>query len=153
MVEIQGDLWTIHKEGKWVTITTNGTIKANGSCVMGRGVALDAAKLYPNLPFLLGDKIKKKGLKVHCFSMVKLIAFPVKHQWHQKADIDLIKKSCKELIDVCKIIDSMEEKENSIYLPRPGCGNGGLQWKVVKPIIEELLKSNKFKVVELYGKT
>lgn len=150
MVELKGDLWSYHKEGKWVVITTNGTIKSNGACVMGRGVALDAAKLYPNLPFLLGDKIKKKGLRVHCFSMTKLIAFPVKHQWHQKADIELIKKSCEELIEVCKIIDSMEEKNLDIYLPRPGCGNGGLNWKEVKPLLQEKLKSNKFKVVELY---
>ena len=152
MVEIVGDLWAFHKEGKWVTITTNGTIKSNGACVMGRGVALDAARLYPNLPFLLGEKLKKKGLKVHCFSMVKLIAFPVKHQWHQKADMELIEKSCIQLKEICSIIDSMEGNTQEIYLPRPGCGNGGLQWKAVKPLLEEHLKSNKFKVVELYGK-
>lgn len=153
MVELSGDLWSFHKEGKWVVITTNGTIKSNGACVMGRGTALEAAKRYPNLPFLLGEKLKKKGLKVHCFSMVKLIAFPVKHQWPQKADIELIKKSCIELKEICNIIDSMEGKVTDIYMPRPGCGNGGLSWKIVKPVIEDILKSNKFKVVELYGKT
>jgi len=51
MQEITGDIWEQHKLGRWIVITTNGAIKNDGSCVMGRGVAKQAADKYPELPF------------------------------------------------------------------------------------------------------
>ena len=33
-----------------IAITTNGFVKATGECVMGRGCALTAKRLYPQLP-------------------------------------------------------------------------------------------------------
>ena len=64
-----------------------------------------------------------------------IITFPVKHNWWEKADIDLIVKSCMQLN---KCIN--ENGFDKVYLPRPGCGNGQLSWETdVKPVISEVL--------------
>ena len=138
MKEIRGDLWSL--TGFDIKcITTNGTIKKNGDAVMGRGCAKEAAQQYPHLPSLLGVLIEQNGNRVQELdiidSLTLLVAFPVKHNWWEKADIKLIEQSCKQLIE-------LDEKYKCL-LPRPGCGNGQLDWKTeVKPICEKYLGDN-----------
>jgi len=63
MIEIKGDLFK--EECDAFCITTNGFIKSNGTCVMGRGCAKEAASKWLELPGRLGDLIKKMGNMVH----------------------------------------------------------------------------------------
>ena len=74
-----------------------------------------------------------------------IITFPVKHRWFEKADIILIKQNLLELAAIR--IDSGNIVSGIIYLTRPGCGNGKLNWKDVKPICKEYLDDS-FIVVE-----
>lgn len=69
--------------------------------------------------------------------------FPVKHNWFEKADPALIRQSAYEL---CVLAGKMGWQE--VRMPRPGCGNGGLDWGYVKPTIEPLL-DDRFVVVQL----
>lgn len=57
MKEVTGNIWDYHEKGYWIVITTNGTVKANGEAVMGRGVALQAKRKYQGLPWRLGQEI------------------------------------------------------------------------------------------------
>lgn len=34
MIELIGNIWDFHDENSWVVITINGTVKANGECVI-----------------------------------------------------------------------------------------------------------------------
>ena len=52
MKEITGDIWDYHKQGHWIVITTNGTVKSNGEAVMGRGIALQARAKFIQHPDL-----------------------------------------------------------------------------------------------------
>jgi hypothetical protein len=66
-----------------ICVTTNGYVKKNGRCAMGRGIALQAKKKYPNLPYRLGERILSSGNQVYHFSMAleeefNIITFPVK---------------------------------------------------------------------------
>lgn len=128
MIEVTGNLWT-YPAGDARVITTNGTVKKNGECVMGRGCALEAKQHWPELPKALGNLIKERGNIVsHIPTYVginNLWAFPVKHNWNEKADIDLIKRSALQLVE---IMDDLGAGFRVIVLPRPGCGNGGLRW-------------------------
>lgn len=157
MKEATGDLWTWAQDANALCITTNGTIKRNGECVMGRGIALQAKERIPPIAKALGDSLAKHGNHVQkiwtvaCTSALPgddrariydLIAFPVKHQWEQPADIQLIERSAYELVELTE-----KMKWESVVLPRPGCGNGGLRWKTVKPVIESIL-DDRFTVVE-----
>ncbi len=45
MIEEFGDIWEIPGDAR--VITTNGVVRKDGACVMGRGVALQAKMRYP----------------------------------------------------------------------------------------------------------
>ncbi len=137
MLEKKGDLW------KFIdgipAITTNGYIKKNGQAVMGRGCAKEAADRFSGLPEFLGFNLIQygnHGFYLHQFGEKGIITYPVKHDWFERADIALIVRSAKELVEMT--IPYFEIKEK-IYLPRPGCGNGALKWEDVKPQIQKIL--------------
>jgi hypothetical protein len=136
MREIKGNLWDFEAEA--VVITTNGTVKNNGECVMGRGCAREAADKFPGLAKELGELIEEFGNRVFALGghgERYLYTFPVKNNWWEIANLDLIERSTKQLFD---LVDKTY-KDNTIVLPRPGCGNGKLEWKEVKPILERYL--------------
>ncbi|KKK48761.1 hypothetical protein LCGC14_3141900, partial [marine sediment metagenome] len=81
MKEISGNIWNFHEQGHWIVITTNGTVKANGEAVMGRGVALQAKRKFPALPKLLGKQIQQVGNILHHWGQEGLIFFPVKRDY------------------------------------------------------------------------
>ncbi len=146
MLEAEGDLWDFHTIGAWVAITTNGAVRKDGCCVMGRGVAKEAARRFPWLPTQLGERIIAAGNHVHRFSHVRLFTFPVKHHWHEPADPDLIEQSARELASFVQDPGILAPVKR-VYLVRPGCGNGRLKWEDVKPLIAPLL-DDRFIVVE-----
>lgn len=130
MIEIIGDMWDTEADAR--CITTNGFVKTNGECVMGRGNALQAKLRYPKLPKLLGDAIKQFGNRVHYFREYELFSFPTKHNWWEKADINLIKSSYQGLISELNYLPNIHR----VLLPRPGVESGQLDWeKEVKPIL------------------
>ncbi len=143
MKEARGNLWDSGAEA--IVITTNGAVKNNGEAVMGRGCALEAKNLWPEFARTLGGVIKAQGNHVHIFSVKSslgnaryLITFPVKHHWREKADVQLIEQSVEELV---LIMDIGHGKYcGSVALPRPGCGNGRLDWETeVKPLLVDSL--------------
>lgn len=146
MKEITGELWDFYARYDYdtgteyvVCITTNGFVKANGDAVMGRGCAREATQRIEGCAKLLGSYIKKLGnvpglMRTSADETEGLFIFPVKHNWWEQADLDLIRKSAQALKeyargthDRCKWI-----------LPRPGCGNGRLTYEQVKPLLEDL---------------
>ncbi len=132
MNELFGDLWGFDGVK---AITTNGTVRQDGACVMGKGVAYQAKAKYPTLPHMIGKYILNVGNRVGLFylpNQSRIITFPVKHQWYEKADLDLIRKSVTELEALIRLVPM------TVFLPRPGCGNGGLLWADVKPLVEVL---------------
>lgn len=138
MKEIRGDVMQlIEGEFDALCITTNGFVKRNGECVMGRGIALTIKQRFPKVPFKLGTLINERGNHVHVIGKFKhgrLLSFPTKHHWREDSDINLIERSCYELE---QFID--ERGYTKVLLPRPGCGNGKLKWEHVKPVIERVL--------------
>lgn len=128
MVEVYGNLWEYPAD--WRVISTNGTVKKNGECVMGRGCAAEAKKKYPGLAMDLGTRIEFYGNVPLIFEQEKLVTFPVKHKWYEKADPKLIEKSTAALTRFALL-----HSDEVIALPRPGCGNGQLKWEDVKPLL------------------
>lgn len=149
MIEQFGDAWELAK-GNILCITTNGLVKKNGECVMGRGIAAQAKERFPALPAHLGQALLIYGNHVHWLDNWGdwfLMSFPTKHKWWEKSDLKLIERSVKELQCMFPIDDTESYKYNTkIYLPRPGCSNGGLDWKDVKPLVEIL--DDRFVIVE-----
>lgn len=104
--------------------------------VMGKGVALEFKKRWPDMfedykrrcelrqvrlgePYLYRDTT---GLSI--------INFPTKDHWRSSARIGDIERGLDYLI-----IHADEWKLSSIAMPPLGCGNGGLEWSEVGPLI------------------
>lgn len=135
--EVVGDLWVVPAE--WRVITTNGFTTRLGRAVMGRGVALQAKNLFPELPNLLGIQLEREGNIPHVFEAYHLVTLPVKPQtgpnglpgYLARADLTLIEQSLARLVQL--------PLQGPIAIPRPGCGAGGLTWESVQPIVVKYL--------------
>lgn len=145
MREIKGDIWNYYKKGHWIVITTNGTVKTDGSAVMGRGIALQAKQRCPELSRKIGSWISDYGNRAGIFQEEKVVTFPVKHNWWERATLGLIEKSCVQLKRIFGFASGRSSEV--VYMVRPGCGNGQLDWKDVKSILEKYL-DDRFIVVQ-----
>lgn len=159
MIEFIKDIWEIHQlavpNRYAICITTNGFVKRDGRAVMGRGVAAQATVHIPGIEWDLGNALLSDGNKVQLLAS-GVIAFPVKPVsgvsdgrnvvksqqyryiggstvpgWAMKASLEIIERSLKELKEL-----QMWERWTRIYLPRPGCGAGELDWETVRPLCE-----------------
>lgn len=134
MREFYGDIWGfLDSPTALVGVTTNHFIKKDGTNVMGRGIAKEAAIRFPELPKKLAERIQAQPEKsIHMFPEYGIFTFQVKHSWWEDASLELIEKSCKEL----KMI--MDKSHDVTFVvARPGCGNGRLNWEDVRLILEK----------------
>ena len=139
MREIAGNIWDYHGIGSFLVVTTNCDVNRHGNAIMGRGIAAQTAQRYPGLPRRLGELIKQRPQAVRMFEAEQLIMFPVKFHWNQPASLTLIQQSAEMLMQM--------DVPGQIYSVRPGCGNGGLRWEDVRPILEPIF-GDKIIIVE-----
>jgi hypothetical protein len=152
MREIVGNLWDFPKEGYWIGITTNGSVKKDGEAVMGQGTALQAAQRFPDLPKRLGHLLSNYPNRPYAFPMHKLLSIPTKQEWKQKSDLTLIVQSMRDVFEFLTLDSRLKDKD--FYAPRVGCGphTGQLDWeKEVKPALVAMDLPDNFVVVSLKG--
>lgn len=144
MREAKVDLWEAEVDLRCVT--TNGTIywsHQEESFVnpMGAGCAWEAQERFPEAPQGLGTDLRLYGPRV-TFIGRGTLAFPVKFEVSEKADLRLILRSTFQLLDI------VGPAELQVAIPQPGCGHGGLDWEsLVKPAIEPYL-DDRFLIVD-----
>ena len=124
-----------------ICFTSNGIIKANGELVMGAGIAKQFRQKFADTGNFFGYHVKNTGNHVYVYhrrnsqGLCDLVSFPTKNHWRGQSEINLIIQSANELV-----IKANELLWKKVYLPRPGCANGGLDWEqTVKPILQPLL--------------
>lgn len=128
------DLWDKYFEGHWVAILTNGVVRRDGKAVMGRGVAKECADRFPEFPEKFGNALKSLGNNVLSWSEYSMFTFPTKSDWKDPSNILIISRSCRQLKEYLAEHPEIEK----VYLPRPGCGEGGLDYESeVKPTLEK----------------
>jgi len=132
MKEIEGNLWDYHGRAI-IAITTNGLVTRKGEAVFGHGCARQARERFPGLARRLGASLAQQGNHVTSLGD-GIVSFPVEHTPYETPDQRLIERSAREL---ASLADSMGW--DTIVVPRPGCGGGGLEWKEVRPILERYL--------------
>ncbi len=120
--------------------------------VMGKGIALEFKKRFPEIMPIYKEACKKKKLVPGKLMFIRIIAeltanedlfeeglakrpaiilFPTKDHWRDKSKIEWIEAGLIELKKNYK-----EWGLNSISMPKIGCGLGGLAWEDVKVLIE-----------------
>lgn len=113
--------------------------------IMGKGVALQFKEHFP-----LNYKLYKKACEAGEVKLGKMfvtetgqltstkyiINFPTKADWRSYSKLSQIAEGLDDLVRVVQ-----EKQIKSIAVPPLGCGNGGLDWKDVKPLIVSKLSS------------
>ncbi|HSE67793.1 MAG TPA: hypothetical protein VLB12_12470 [Gemmatimonadales bacterium] len=149
MIELTGDIWEAHALGHWIAITTNPIVNARGELVMGRGVAKQAADRCPGLSKTLGQwATTVGGFYPASVPEHRIITFPVKRHWRERAVPWLIGQSARQVKALVFGLQSTFPRILPLYMVRPGCGNGGLEWKDVRPLLAPIFDSVDFIVVE-----
>lgn len=136
-----------------ICVTTNGVVDANGNAVMGKGVAKIVKDAFPGIEKVLGGLIKQHGNRTMCLGTgayngvtFRIFSFPTKHHWQGCSDVTLISQS---MIQLCEMLKKEQFKCENVYLPRPGCGNGGLNWDSnVKAWLAPLLEGSNIVIVD-----
>ena len=111
--------------------------------VMGKGIALQFKKAH-NDNYRAYVKACKNGEveigKMFVFDRGELnspkfiINFPTKRHWREKSRLNYIESGLDDLVRVITTLNI-----SSIAIPPLGCGNGGLDWEDVLPLIEHAL--------------
>ena len=107
--------------------------------VMGKGVALEFKNRYPEMfqgykTLCEEQKIDIGKLALWKSSSKWILLFPTKKHWRNPSKLEYIEMG---LIKFTENWDRLGA--NSIAFPRLGCGNGGLDWDVVRPLMEKYL--------------
>ncbi|MGE4497860.1 MAG: ADP-ribose-binding protein [Deferribacterales bacterium] len=115
----------------WIAVTTNGTVKQDGTANMGRGNAKETAEKLPHITAELGRLLAEKGNHVHYLGSM-VFSFPVEETWLSQAELRLVERSAEELLR-----EVSARGIERITLPLPGCGKGGLKKADVLPVLEK----------------
>lgn len=115
----------------------------NTDGVMGKGLALQFKKAFPE-NFASYERACKSGeLATGRVHVVRRLAsppfifnFPTKRHWRQASKLEYVRDGLRDLVRHVK-----ELGVQSIAVPPLGCGNGGLDWHDVKPLIVEAFAS------------
>lgn len=130
-----------YSEGNLLDSTAEALVNTvNEVGVMGKGLALqfrdefrDSARQYQSAA-KAGDIRVGRMFVTRNLSLLGprlIIHFPTKKHWRQPSRLEWIRDGLKDLVRVIQA-----EGIKSIALPPLGCGNGGLEWALVKRAIE-----------------
>lgn len=132
-----GDLLQSQAEALVNTVNTVG--------VMGKGIALQFKEAFPRNFKVYQDACKKQELTPGVLLPVwdsnlqngkkLIINFPTKIHWRQPSRYEYIEKGLLTLRELL-----IDKNIKSIAIPPLGSGNGGLDWKQVKSLIESQLQ-------------
>jgi len=109
--------------------------------VMGKGIALQFKQAFPEVYREYEKECRKGNVNVGSMHVVPInslvgpkyvINFPTKKHWRENSKIEYIVDGLDALVDVCTQLEL-----KTVAIPPLGCGNGGLHWSQVRPLIEE----------------
>lgn len=107
--------------------------------VMGKGIALDFKLRYPDM-----FRAYKRVCDAHQLEVGKLLLwqgpdhwvlnFPTKKHWRYPSRIEWIEAGLEKFVG-----EYSRRGITDVSFPRLGCGNGGLKWEAVRPVMERYL--------------
>ena len=129
---IEGDIF---KSPAQVIVNTVNTVG-----VMGKGIALEFKKRYPDMFQAYREICDKRKLKTGSLMLYYepdhwILLFPTKENWRNPSRMEYIEAG---LAKFCRTY--AEKGITSVAFPKLGCGNGELNWSDVQPVMEKYLK-------------
>ena len=131
----QGNLLDADVEALVNTVNTVG--------IMGKGIALMFKERFPDNFREYAAACKDGEVRLGEMFVTEnhellgprwIVNFPTKDHWRSRTRLEWIEQGMEALVRVIK-----EKRISSIAVPPLGCGNGGLNWRDVKPVIESAL--------------
>ena len=121
--------------------------------VMGKGLALLFKDKYPDNFTHYKDACNSDSVSVgkmfvwrdHNPPNKYVINFPTKRHWRDNSQYTFISMG---LVDLVRVVRDLDIK--SIVIPQLGCGLGGLDWTIVKPLIVDAFKDMESVEVSIY---
>lgn len=109
--------------------------------VMGKGIALEFKKRYPQMFEKYKIACEKRQLTIGKLMLIPapdhmLLMFPTKENWRYPSKLSYIEQGLKHFCDIYA-----QRGITSIAFPKLGCGNGDLDWADVRPLMEKYLKN------------
>jgi len=136
ITERAGDLLADDVEALVNTVNTVG--------VMGKGIALQFKRAFPENFKAYQAACKRGEIRLGQVQVVStgrltenpryIINFPTKNHWRSKSKLSDIRDGLIDLVDRIQDLGI-----RSVAVPPLGCGNGGLRWSDVRPLIIDVL--------------
>ena len=114
--------------------------------VMGKGIALHFKQAFPHNFAVYADACRRGEVQPGRMLVVDdrseefgnhlIVNFPTKQHWRNPSQYEWVEAGLRDLVRVIR-----EQHISSIAIPPLGCGNGGLDWSRVKPMIEQALST------------
>lgn len=132
----QGNLLKADVEAVVNTVNTVG--------IMGKGIALMFKEKFPKNFEDYARACKDGEVRIgkmfvtqnkELFGPRWIINFPTKTHWRVKTKIEWVEEGLEDLVRVIR-----EKDIRLIAIPPLGCGNGGLEWRYVRPLIVSALE-------------
>lgn len=123
--------------------------------VMGKGIALQFKNKWPANYSAYEAACKARQVRPGAMfvfdsgGLIKpnfIINFPTKDHWRGKSRVEFIRDGLVDLVAQIKRLGI-----RSIAIPPLGCGNGGLEWDEVRPLIEQAFAALPDVEVRLFG--
>jgi O-acetyl-ADP-ribose deacetylase (regulator of RNase III) len=133
MVELKrGNLLEVQADALVNTVNTEG--------VMGKGIALQFKKAFPANYDAYRRECAAGHVRIGRMFVYELGAlvpryilnFPTKQSWRRPSKLEYVRAGLRDLVSEVRRLGI-----RSIAIPPLGCGNGGLEWSEVKPLIED----------------
>lgn len=110
--------------------------------IMGKGIALQFRQQFPEnyqvyAHACINGELEPGKLLITATGQSDtrfIINFPTKRDWRGKSKMEYIEDGLQALV-----LEIKARGITSIAIPALGCGNGGLFWEQVRPLIEETL--------------
>lgn len=108
--------------------------------VMGKGLAHEFKLRNPTMFQRYREICNQRALDIGKLWLWKgsrqwVLNFPTKRSWRQPSKLEYIEAGLK------KFVQEYESKGiREVAFPRLGCGNGGLDWEEVRPLMEKYLR-------------
>jgi len=132
-----------HKQGNLLEADAEALVNTV-NCVgaMGKGIALQFKLAFPENFKEYAKACRHEEVKLGCMFTVPtgelypryIINFPTKDHWRGSSRIEDIRAGLVALVEEIKRLEI-----SSVAIPPLGCGNGGLRWSEVRPLIEEAM--------------
>ena len=135
MLELKGNIWDMWEIGKSIVIPINLTLNTEGSLVMGAGLAKDTKERIFGIDRELGETIRFFNLcenNIMTLRGGKEFYFPTKVDWKKPSKLEYIERALPSFLVLTSVCEE-------VYLPRLGCGLGGLRWEEVREVLQPKL--------------